>query len=94
VYFRAPAPLCYPAHATAGLWPHRVGELWLIMGEHQDHFVDISLTFRRKLDAVRAHASQWGKHPDLEGFLRRRAERAGEARGIPLAEGFKRLLPS
>lgn len=93
VYFRAPGPLYYPDHAATGLAPHRVGELLLIMGDHQDHFVDIGTTFRRKLEAVRAHASQWGKHSDLEGFLRARAQRLGETQGIALAEGFKRLLP-
>jgi hypothetical protein len=40
---------------------------------------------------VRAHASQFGRHPDVEGFLRRLAERAGGAHNLPLAEGFKRL---
>ena len=94
VYFRAPGPLYYPAHAAGGLAPHRVGELLLIMGDHLDHFVDIGTTFHRKVEAVRAHASQWGKHPDLEGFLRARAQRFGESQGIPLAEAFKRLLPT
>ncbi len=42
--------------------------------------------------AVRAHATQFGRHPDLEGFLRRLGARAGEAVGLPLAEGFKRLV--
>lgn len=93
VYFRAPGPLYYPAQAAAGLVPHRPAELLLIMGEHHDHFVDITSTFGRKVEAVSAHVSQWGKHPDLEGFLRERARRMGEARRIALAEGFKRLVP-
>jgi hypothetical protein len=37
--------------------------------------------------------SQFGKHPDLEGFLRGLAGRAGGASGVPLAEAFKRLTP-
>lgn len=93
VYFRAPGHLYYPAQAAAGLAPHRVPEVLLIMGDHRDHFVDISSTFERKLRAVRAHASQWSKRQDLEGFFRRRAESMGEAGGLPLAEAFKRLLP-
>jgi LmbE family N-acetylglucosaminyl deacetylase len=94
VYFRAPGPLCYPDHGRAGLASHRVAELWLIMGDHHDHFVDITTTFARKVDAVRAHASQWGKHADLEGFLLGQAELASADRGMTLAEGFKRLLPT
>ena len=93
IYFRAPGPLYYPAHRAAGLAPHRVRDVWLIMGDHHDEFVDITATFERKLQAVRAHASQWGTHPDLEGFLRRRAEQVGERHGIPLGEAFKRLVP-
>jgi LmbE family N-acetylglucosaminyl deacetylase len=92
-YFRAPGPLYYPAHAAAGLAPHRVRELLLIMGEHRDYAVDISSTFARKVQAVRAHASQFGKHPDVEGFLRGLGQRAGAAFDIALAEAFKRLTP-
>jgi LmbE family N-acetylglucosaminyl deacetylase len=79
---------------VTGLAPHRVAELLLIMDDHYDHFVDIGPTFQRKLEAVRAHASQWGTHPDLEAFLRARAQRLGESEGIALAESFKRLLPT
>jgi LmbE family N-acetylglucosaminyl deacetylase len=88
-YFRAPGPLYYLAHAAVGLAPHRVHELLLIMGEHRDYTVDITSTFARKVQAVRAHASQFGKHPDVEGFLRCLGQRAGAA----LAEAFKRLTP-
>ncbi len=94
VYFRAPGPLYYPAHRADRLVPHRVREVWLIMGDHHDEVVDITRTFERKLEAVRAHASQWGKHPDLEGFLRHRAEEIGRPHGIPLGEAFKRLVPA
>jgi LmbE family N-acetylglucosaminyl deacetylase len=90
-YFRAPGPLFYPDHAAAGHGPHRVGEILLIMSDNIDHVVDIAATFERKVRAVRAHASQFGKHPDVEGFLRRLAVRAGGADRPPLAEGFKRL---
>jgi LmbE family N-acetylglucosaminyl deacetylase len=88
-YFRAPGPLFYPEHRVAGLGSHRVREILLIMSDHVDHVVDIAGTFARKVRAVREHVSQFGKHPDLEGFLRRLAER--HAHGT-LAEGFKRLV--
>lgn len=48
VYFRAPGPLYHPAHAAAGLAPHRVREVLLIMGDHHDHVIDIGATFRAK----------------------------------------------
>jgi LmbE family N-acetylglucosaminyl deacetylase len=93
-YFRAPGPLYYPAHAAAGHAPHRIGELLLIMSDHPDHVVDIASTFARKVRAVRAHATQFGKHPDVEGFLRGLAARAGAPWNMPLAEGFKKLTLS
>lgn len=84
-------PLFYPAHGTVGLRPHRVGEILLIMTDYVDHVVDIAGTFERKVRAAREHVSQFGKHPDLEGFLRRLAERHGRGHHVALAEGFKRL---
>lgn len=93
VYFRAPGHLFYPEQVAAGLQPHRVGELYLFMGDQVDDYIDISATFERKLAAIRAHASQWEHHPDLEDFFRRRAESVGAAQNLPLAEAFKRLIP-
>lgn len=93
VYFRARGHLYHPEQIAAGLEPHRVGELWLLMGDHADHPVDIAATLERKIAAIRAHASQWGRHPDLEGFVRRRAETTGAAHGVARAEAFKRLRP-
>jgi LmbE family N-acetylglucosaminyl deacetylase len=90
-YFRAPGPLYYPAHGAAGFAPHRVSEILLIMSDHNDYVLDIAATFDRKVRAVHEHASQFGKHPDLEGFLRRLAKRAG-ASDLSLVEGFKRLI--
>jgi hypothetical protein len=37
--------------------------------------------------------SQFGKRSDFDAFLRPWAERVGEPSGVPLAEGFKRLVP-
>jgi LmbE family N-acetylglucosaminyl deacetylase len=91
-YFRAPGPLYDSAHAREGLAPHRVRELLLIMSEHADHIVDISATFDRKVRAVQAHVSQFGKHPDVEGFLGSMATRAGQAADVALGERFKRLV--
>ena len=94
VYVRAAGPLFYPDQVAAGLAPHRVGEILLIMSDHVDHVVDVSATFDRKVRAVLAHASQFAGRPDFPGFLRRWAERVGRPHGIALAEGFKRLTRS
>ena len=92
--FRAPGRLYHPRHEAAGLATHRVREVLLIMSDHADYAIDVDTSFERKVRAVRAHASQIARHPDLEAYLRGLASRAGAAFGISLAEGFKRLLLS
>jgi len=84
--------LYYPEQVAAGLGPHRVREILLMMGDHVDDVVDIGPTVERKVAAGRAQASQWGQHPDLDGFVRRRAAAVGAAHGLALAEAFKRLV--
>jgi len=94
VYVRASGPLFYPDQVAAGLAPHRVGEILLIMSDHVDHVVDVSATFDRKVRAASAHATQFAGRPDFADFLRQWAERVGRPHGIGLAEGFKRLTRS
>jgi hypothetical protein len=61
------------------------------MSNHVDSVVDVATTFDRKVRAVREHTSQFGKHPDVEGLLRRISMRAGGTSDRPFVEGFKRL---
>ena len=96
-FFCAPGPLFYPDQVAAGgstelaevLAPHKVSALYLVMSESPDRCVDISDTFTTKVAAIREHRSQWGQHPDLEGFFRRMAEESGTRWGVPLAEAFR-----
>jgi len=88
-FFCAPGPLFYPDQVAAGLAPHKVSALYLVMSESPDCCVDIGDTFATKVAAIREHRSQWGQHPDLEGFFRRMAEEAGARWGVPLAEAFR-----
>lgn len=55
--------------------------------------VDVTKTFDRKLEALKAHESQFPPpQGDLVGFyLRTRAQEWGEEVGVPLAEAFKVL---
>ena len=94
VYVRAAGPLFYPDQLAAGLAPHRVGEILLIMSDHLDHVVDVTATFERKVRAVQAHATQFAGRHDFGEFLRQWAERVGRPHGIGIAEGFKRLTRS
>jgi LmbE family N-acetylglucosaminyl deacetylase len=74
-----------------GLQPHITPEVWLFASSQPDYVVDIGATFARKIAARLAHASQTNDAQVLEASFRRRAEEAGRAAGLPLAEAFKRL---
>ena len=88
-FFCAGGSLFYPDQIAAGLAPHRVAALYLVMSDAPDSCVDIGDTFAVKVAAIQAHHSQWGKQPDLEGFFRRMAEQSGARWGVPLAEAFR-----
>jgi LmbE family N-acetylglucosaminyl deacetylase len=90
-FFCAPGPLSYPDQGAAGLAPHRVSALYLVMSQAPDCGVDIGETFAAKVAAIRKHRSQWGRHPDLEGMFRRMAQDAGARWGLPLAEAFRSM---
>lgn len=55
-----------------GLEPWTVGELWVVDGPAavQNHVVDVTDTFDKKLAALRCHASQVGDGVELEKRLR------------------------
>jgi LmbE family N-acetylglucosaminyl deacetylase len=83
-------PFAYPELAAAGLDPWHVREVWYQGGPDPDHVVDVSATFDRKLDALRAHTTQTS-HIELEAFLRERAGTLAAGAGLPegaLAEAF------
>lgn len=85
------SPLYFP---DAGA-PHHVGEVYLSGSLQPDVFVDISSALDAKTAALRCHASQLGGSDEVvEGAVRRRAEEAGRAIGVGLAEGFRLLTPS
>jgi len=86
VYPRAASPNFYP---DAGGAPWCPRELWLFDTEAPDLAVDVSATLERKLDALRAHASQEA----VAGGLVEAARQLAEGHGGPgrPAEAFVRL---
>jgi len=92
VYPDARNPFAHPSLLQdEGLDAWSVSEVWLMGHPTQNHYVDITDTFPRKVAALREHESQTGHLPDLEGFVRGWAERTAEAAGLDegrLAEAF------
>ena len=89
IYPTARDPLYFPEHLEAGLEPHKVAELWLYGSESPDKYVDTSPTIHRKVDALKAHASQVGTAETLDERMRERAANVGKDAGLPMAEAFK-----
>ena len=72
--------------------PHHVREVWLSLTRQPDHAVEISATIDRKVEALRAHASQFEDFEQVATWVRERAERLAASReGMRLAEAFKRI---
>jgi LmbE family N-acetylglucosaminyl deacetylase len=84
--------LAYPEHLREGLEPHKVREVYLWGSEEPDTYLDVSDTFRTKMDALYCHLSQVGHpHEDREKRARARYAQAGKKIGVPLAETFKHI---
>jgi LmbE family N-acetylglucosaminyl deacetylase len=72
-----------------GLEPFEIRYLWIPTYEGDaDTFVDITDTIEAKIQALRCHKSQIGDWP-VDDWIRERARKRGEARGIQYAEAFR-----
>ncbi len=93
VYPDARNPYAHPELlADEGLAAWSAHQLWIMGGPHNDHLVDITATFDRKIAALRAHSSQTAHHSGLDAMLRNFASGAAARAGLPdgrLAEAFQ-----
>ena len=75
-----------------GLEPWRVREVWVMSSQNPDHFVDITLTFDKKMNALHSHVSQTAHNENLEKMVREWGEKNAESHNLPtgsIAEVFK-----
>jgi len=92
VYPAARNPMAFPWLARSGLAAHRVRRLYLFWSDRADTWVDVSDTLERKVDALRAHASQI-KDPDgLGERIRVRAAEAGAELGLAAADALRLIV--
>ncbi|MBM4409193.1 MAG: PIG-L family deacetylase [Chloroflexi bacterium] len=89
VYPAARNPMAFPWLARAGLAPQRVRRLYLFWSNAPDVYVDVSATFERRVDALRAHVSQIRDPAGLEARLRASAAEFGARIGTAAAEAFR-----
>jgi LmbE family N-acetylglucosaminyl deacetylase len=89
VYPAARNPMAFPALARAGLAAHRVRRLYLFWTTHPTAWVDVSATIGRKVDALRAHASQIREPEGLAARIAEWAAGDGARIGTAAAEDFR-----
>lgn len=92
VYPAARNPMAFPWLAKQGLAAHRVRRLYLFWSNTPTVFVDVSATVERKIDALRAHASQLKDFDGLEKRVREWFAELGRAIGLEAADGFHLVI--
>jgi LmbE family N-acetylglucosaminyl deacetylase len=92
VYPAARNPMAFPWLAKQGLAAHRVRRLYLFWSNTPTVRVDVTRTVDRKLDALRAHASQLKDFDDIEKWTRAWAAEVGKEVGVEAAEGFHMVV--
>jgi LmbE family N-acetylglucosaminyl deacetylase len=91
-YPAARNPMAFPWLARNGLAAHRVRRLYLFWTNTPTAYVDISSTVGRKLDALRAHASQLKDFDRVEQWIREWSTEVGREVGVEAAEGFHLVI--
>ena len=85
-------PHFFSEHLGEGLEVQDVKEVWLGWTNEPNHTEDVSETFRVKIDALAAHASQLAEGiAFFEEFLGEEAARAGSEIGVAHGEQFRVL---
>ena len=88
VYPAARNPMAFPWLARSGLASHRVRRLYLFWSNHPDVWVDVTATLDRKIEALRAHASQIDDFEALTGRVREWAAEDGASIGVDGGRGL------
>lgn len=82
--------LTFPELLESGYKPHKTNTILLVNFNESNFAVNITDSFETKIQALKAHPSQFG---DLEGlsWVREMAQAQGEKSGYELAESFVRI---
>ncbi len=92
VYPAARNPMAFPWLARDGMAPHSVRRMYLFWSNHPTAHVDVSATIERKVDALKAHASQIKDPVRLGERIRSWAEEAGQPIGVAAGESFRVIV--
>lgn len=92
VYPAARNPLAFPHLVRDGLAAHRVRRIYLFWSTAPDTWVEVSATVGRKVDALRAHASQIHDPDGIAERVRGGAAEEGQAAGLTAAEALRVIV--
>ncbi len=92
VYPAARNPMAFPWLARGGLVAHKVRRVYLFWSDRSDTWVDISATLERKIEALRAHASQIHEPDALSERIRSWASEEGAPIGAAAAEALRIVI--
>ena len=92
VYPAARNPMAFPWLARGGLALHKVRRVYLFWSDRSDTWVDISATLERKIEALRAHASQIHDPDGLAERIRSWAGEEGAPIGATAAEALRIVI--
>ncbi len=93
VYPDARNPFAFPdLLEKEGLEPWTVPEVWLMASPRMSHYVDVTATVDRKINALQCHATQITDPPALEQTVKGWLSRMAAQQGLPdgtYVEGFQ-----
>jgi LmbE family N-acetylglucosaminyl deacetylase len=92
VYPAARNPMAFPWLAREGLALHVVRRLYLFWPNDANVWVDVTATVGRKIDALRAHATQIREPDKLEARIREWTAEVGRPVGADAAESFRLVV--
>ncbi|HEX9550642.1 MAG TPA: PIG-L deacetylase family protein [Candidatus Limnocylindrales bacterium] len=92
VYPAARNPMAFPWLARDGMVAHPVRRMYLFWSNQPSVRIDVSATIGRKIDALRAHASQIRDPAKLEVRIRSWAAEEGEPIGAVAGEAFRLIV--
>jgi LmbE family N-acetylglucosaminyl deacetylase len=81
--------MAFPWLARGGLAIHKVRRLYLMWSNQPDAWIDVSATVDRKIEALRAHASQIHDPEGVFARIRGRLVEGGGQIGSAAAEAYR-----
>ena len=92
VYPAARNPMAFPWLARDGFAAHKVSRVYLFWSNKPTVRVDVSATIGRKIDALRAHATQLKDPGKIEKWIREWASEEGKAIGAEAGEALRLIV--